>query len=165
MKRKASIKALQIFALSFILIAASISASAQEASLRRAERLMNDLNYQKAIEIYSDVLDRVDIPSAKGKLADCYRLTAKYRQAEYWYAQVVRDKDADPDYLLHYAMALQINGKCELAKEWFKNYLNLSIQIWMTLVQQFFKMESFMPPNKMMVELCVEFILGQDNHF
>ncbi|NJN78688.1 MAG: OmpA family protein [Saprospiraceae bacterium] len=43
-------------------------------------------------------------------------------EAEYWYGQIVHLPEAEPIYSLHYAQALQANGKCDLAKEWFNKY-------------------------------------------
>ena len=84
---------------------------------------MQDLDYVTAISYYQQVLTRdAENAGVKIKLADCYRQINNTENAERWYAEAVRSKDAKPVHRLYYGMMLQANGKCEKAKAWFAQY-------------------------------------------
>lgn len=102
------------------------AAMAQKAKLKRANQEFEQLNYHEAIQLYLQVLDKTDVPEAKVKLAESYRKVGNMSEAEYWYGQIVHLPDAKPIYSLYYAQALQANGKCDLAKEWFAKYSQLA---------------------------------------
>ena len=101
------------------------SVFAQKAKLDRANSEFKKYNYETAIPLYLEVLDKADIPEAKAKLAEAYRRTDNWQEAEYWYGQIVNLPDAKSIYYLYYGMALQANNKCDLAKEFFKEYNRL----------------------------------------
>jgi outer membrane protein OmpA-like peptidoglycan-associated protein len=98
---------------------------AQSQKLQRANKEFDRYNYEVAIPLYLQVLDKNDDPVAKSRLAESYRRTNNWKDAEYWYGQVVNLPDAKSTYFLYYGMALQANGKCDLAKEWFEEYTKL----------------------------------------
>ncbi len=98
---------------------------AQKAKLSKANKYYENLNYQDAVELYLDILDKRDLSEAKFKLADCYRKIGNTSEAEYWYGQVVRLKEVEPIHKLYYGMALQSNGKCEQAQRWYDEYAQL----------------------------------------
>jgi outer membrane protein OmpA-like peptidoglycan-associated protein/tetratricopeptide (TPR) repeat protein len=110
-------------ALSFLLVffVASIG-FAQKSKLQRANVEFEDYNYNTAIQLYLEVLDKADIAEAKIKLAESYRKMNNMGEAEFWYGQVVHLPEAKPIYYLYYGKALQANGKCDLAKPWFEKY-------------------------------------------
>lgn len=108
--------------LGLLLALVSTTAVAQRAKLRRANDEYKSLNFQKAIALYLEVLDRYDVPEAKINLADAYRKVGNSIEAEYWYGQIMDDPAVKPIYKLYYGQALQANGKCEEAKKWFKAY-------------------------------------------
>lgn len=95
---------------------------AQKGKLQRANREFEQFNYSDAIQLYLEVLDKADIAEAKIKLAESYRKVDNMAEAEYWYGQIVHLPEAKPIYSLYYGKALQSNGKCDLAKEWFEKY-------------------------------------------
>ncbi len=97
---------------------------AQSSKLKRANKAFEELNYQEAIELYNQILEK-DGSSAEAKihLADSYRKINNTVEAEYWYGQVVLMPQSDPVHKLYYGMMLQTNGKCDLAKEWFVKYV------------------------------------------
>ncbi len=113
------IRILSTIALMFLVVAV---ASAQTAKLKRAKHLMDNLEYQSAIHLYNQILEKNDVAEAKINLAECYRKIDDTENAEFWYAQVVRLPEAQPIHKLYYAQALQANGKCEDAREWFRQY-------------------------------------------
>lgn len=107
------------------MLSTTVGAIAQKGRLQRANRLFKTLNYQEAIEAYLAILDKRDAPEAKINLAECYRKVDNWADAEYWYGQVVRLPEAMPVHKLYYGMALQANGKCDQAKQWFEEYTSL----------------------------------------
>ncbi|MEL6863908.1 MAG: OmpA family protein [Bacteroidota bacterium] len=106
-----------------LLFAVVATASAQSGKMKRANRLMYDLDYIGAIEVYNQVLEKEDNTEAKMNIAECYRKVGDAENAEYWYGQVVRLPEAEPVHKLYYGQALQRNGKCDLAREWYQAYV------------------------------------------
>lgn len=108
----------------FLALVLSFSAAfAQTGSLKRAQRSMEDLSYSEAIQQYTQILAKSDDPVAKIKLAEAYRKTNDAVNAEYWYGQVVRLPESTSFDKLYYGQALQRNGKCDQAKEWFALFI------------------------------------------
>jgi len=110
------------FSTILLMMVMASSIFAQSAKIKRAKEDMADLNYIDAIEILQNVLKAEDNAEAKINLAECYRKINDTENAEYWYGQVVRLPEAQPIHRLYYGMMLQINGKCDLAKEWYDQY-------------------------------------------
>lgn len=94
-----------------------------QAKLKKANKLMELLQYQKAIPIYKDVLTEGDNAEAIFHLAEAYRKTNDYQNAELWYAKAVTLMQAEPIHNFFYGLMLQRNGKCHLAEERFKAFL------------------------------------------
>jgi len=97
--------------------------SAQSSKLKRAKKYYDNLAYMEAIELYNLILEKDDDAEAKIYLADSYRKINDTENAEYWYGQVVRIAEAQPVHKLYYGMMLQRNGKCDLAREWYAQYV------------------------------------------
>lgn len=115
-----SFKKIFIITLSFFLL--SSMAVAQKAALKRGRAMMNNLEYKEAIRVYSQILEKKDNAEAKINIAEAYRKIDDAENAEYWYGQVVILPEAQPIHMLYYGEALQRNGKCGQAKEWFVKY-------------------------------------------
>lgn len=98
----------------------------QFSKMKRAEQFMEALNYQDAIQIYNEVLQKGDDSQAKMNIAECYRKVNDTENAEYWYGQVVRLPESKATHKLYYGQMLQRNGKCDLAKEWYQKYVEES---------------------------------------
>lgn len=112
----------KIVTCSLVFILFSTALIAQKAKLERANREFEQFNYSEAIILYQEILEKNDVSEAKIKLAESFRKVDNMGEAEYWYGQIVHLPEAEPIYALHYAQALQANGKCDLAKEWFSKY-------------------------------------------
>jgi len=97
--------------------------SAQSSKLKRAKKHYDNLAYMEAIELYNLILEKGDNAEAKIYLAESYRKINDTENAEYWYGQVVRIAEAQPIHKLYYGMMLQRNGKCDLAREWYVQYV------------------------------------------
>lgn len=102
----------------------AFSANAQKTNLKLGQKYMASLQYMEAIELYNRVLKNHDVSEAKINLAEAYRKVNDTENAEFWYGQVVRLSEAEPIHKLYYGMMLQRNGKCELAKEWYQQYVD-----------------------------------------
>ena len=106
-----------------VLIIGITAAFAQSGKLKRAKKLFDGLAYIDAIELYNQILEKDDNAEAKIYLADAYRKINDTENAEYWYGQVVRLPESQPIHKLYYGQMLQRNGKCDLAKEWYEQYV------------------------------------------
>ena len=113
---------LRSFYLPVVAIFMSFSLFAQNAKVDRAKQYMKDLNYTGAIELLSQVVAKGDNDDARIALAECYRKVNDSENAEFLYSQVVRLQTAQPIHYLYYGEMLQRNGKCDLAREWFKKF-------------------------------------------
>ena len=116
-------KLILIITLLIIICSAGI---AQKAKLKRANKKFEQLNYNEAIQLYLEILDKKDILGAKIKLAESYWKVSNTVEAEYWYGQLVELPEIKPIYYLRYAQALNANRKCLLAKVWFEKYLEVT---------------------------------------
>lgn len=114
---------IRLFILLFMLSVSGISA--QSTKMRKALRYMEALNYPKAISLYTDIVEKYDLPEAKIQLAKAYQKINDFKNAEFWYSQIVITPAASPEQKFQYAQILLGNGKCNLAEYWFKEYLNL----------------------------------------
>lgn len=110
--------------MTFVLVLGASALFSQASKLKRAKKLYDGLAYIEAIELYNLVLEKDDNAEAKIYLADAYRKINDTENAEYWYGQVVRLPEAQPVHKLYYGQMLQRNGKCDLAKEWYQQYLD-----------------------------------------
>jgi len=111
-------------------------ANAQYA-LRLGDEQYDQFNYIKAAEYYQQAFDKKQTVKAAERLADCYRLTHNYAQAETWYAKVITMPGSSPENVLKYAAVLRNNSKFAEAKEQYAKYATLNkkisdeqLQIW-----------------------------------
>lgn len=87
---------------------------------------MDNLDYMGAIELYNNILEKGDVAEAKINLSEAYRKVNDTQNAEFWYGQVVRLPESQPIHKLYYGMMLQRNGKCDIAREWYRQYVELA---------------------------------------
>ena len=102
-----------------------ITSFAQKHSAR-GDRYFDHNLFETAIEFYKrDVKARKkDVREhAMQRLADCYRITGDYAQAEAVYQKVLRRDKKDPINYLNYGLALMNSARYEDAAEQFKSYL------------------------------------------
>lgn len=115
--------------LTLALLVNTMVVSAQSGRLARANLAYDQLAYSDAIELYTNVLDDMEDFEAMWKLADCYRLTNQYEDAEYWYGKVTKSTEALPEHLLYYAQVLQTNEKYTEAEKWYGAFLDELVQV------------------------------------
>jgi outer membrane protein OmpA-like peptidoglycan-associated protein len=111
-----------IFSVVITALAFNVS-TAQFSKMKRAKQHMDALDYQEAIQIYNEILQKGDDSEAKINIAECYRKVNDTENSEYWYGQVVRLPESKSFHKLYYGQMLQRNGKCDLAKEWYQKYI------------------------------------------
>ena len=104
----------------------SFGANAQSGKLKQAQQKMDNLEYMDAIELYNQILENSDVAQAKINLAEAYHKVNDTPNAEFWYGQVVRLPESEPIHKLYYGMMLQRNGKCDIAREWYQQFVDLT---------------------------------------
>ncbi|MCC7222640.1 MAG: OmpA family protein [Chitinophagales bacterium] len=113
-----------LFACCCLLPFTAVYAQKAEKMLQTANAHFDNYNYTQAIATYRDILLLDNLLEAKIKLAECYRLTADFAQAEYWYKQIM-PLVADPVYKLRYGQVLQSTGRYAEARVLFAEYARL----------------------------------------
>lgn len=95
------------------------SAQHSQKELQHGKSLFDRLAYADAISVFLEVV--ANDPQqfeAKARLADSYRLTGNYKEAEKWYAKVILDTRATEADRFHYGQMLMNNGSYEQASKW-----------------------------------------------
>lgn len=108
--------------LAIMLLVGSNFYIAQAQDIKKANEKFDLFSFPEAAEMYKKILSKSDIPEAKIKLADCYRLMNMPVEAEYWYEQVVGLSESEPIHKYYYGMALKANGKFDEGKQAFIEY-------------------------------------------
>ncbi len=97
--------------------------NAQYGRQRRGDAMFNSFAYAKAIKSYQEMIDNdYNADYAKQKIADAYSLLRDPENAVKYYADVVKQKDVDPDYYLRYAQALRGIKEYKESRIWLKKY-------------------------------------------
>ena len=100
-------------------------AQAQTPLVRYGDRQFHQFNFRSALDIYKSAL-RKDTGNIylKSRIADCYRLMDDPISSEPYYAQLAKNKAADPINKYYYAQALRSNMKYMQAAAAFQSYLS-----------------------------------------
>lgn len=121
------------------------------AQLKRANKYYDNYEYAKAIQLYKKAAKK-DNTEALEKLANSYRITKNYKEAETTYAKLIKVQGINPINHFYYGLVLKNNNKIDEAKEQFKIYSNLApndkvasisvksceeIKLWIKKTQQF----------------------------
>ena len=112
----------------FLIMCQTISTAQSKrikAKLKQANKEFKKENYDAAIPLYLEVLDKKDIDEAQVNLAEIYRRIGNWEEAEYWYGQIVFLPEIENIWLLNYGKVLQANGKYDRAREFFVEYSRL----------------------------------------
>lgn len=106
-----------------------IDVSAQEGGrlLKAANTLYDNFDYERAIELYKDVLIEDNSEEAKLRLAQCYLLLGNFEQTAYWYKLLTAQQTNNYDYKLAYAQVLQRIGNYSEAKKWYLDYAKYDV--------------------------------------
>lgn len=95
-------------------------------TLKRAEKEYASLRYAYAIPLLEKVL-KTEPNQARAieLLANSYRKTKNYAQADVWYAKLVQQPSIKPEWALSYAEVLANNKAYTQSENWYKKYLEL----------------------------------------
>ncbi|MGB4775387.1 MAG: OmpA family protein [Daejeonella sp.] len=114
-------KIITFFCALIILILLSPNTYADSNS-RTGDKLYAQAKYSFAIPYYLESLKKEANVATMQKLAECYRFIKDNKNAEIWYAKLVKGAVKKPENFYYYAQALMQSGKYEEAKVQFKNY-------------------------------------------
>lgn len=116
----------KFLSLTILMCAIAMSVFGQKAKLAKANGMFAELNFTEASKLYLEVLDKSKAyPEATFNLAECYRRMGDWKESEYWFGQAIALPNAPAINYLHFAQALQMNGNCSAAKEYFVKYNEL----------------------------------------
>ena len=97
--------------------------------LKEADEQYEKFNYSKAIDLYEKAYQKKKSKHAAEHLAECYRLTHNYKQAESWYGKLSEMPGADPESVFYHAEALRNNSKYAEARQRYLKYASLNKNI------------------------------------
>lgn len=92
-------------------------------STQKADDLMKDYKYAEAIIELKPLAAKGNIQAIR-RIAECYRKTNDFINAEKYYSIVVADKNTNKKNLLYYGQVLMNNNKYKEANKWLTDYLN-----------------------------------------
>jgi len=103
----------------FTAMCLSTLAQQSKKELHRANALFDKLAFTDAIVAFREIVVKDTAQfDAKVKLADAYRMTGNYTEAEQWYAKVVSDARSTDLDRFHYGQMLMNNGHYQEAQKW-----------------------------------------------
>jgi outer membrane protein OmpA-like peptidoglycan-associated protein/tetratricopeptide (TPR) repeat protein len=98
-----------------------------QSNFKKAEELYSHLAYRNALELYLAVVQKDSSNhAARQRAADCYFRLGNTKEAERWYAALVKIRDTPAIYQYQYAQVLAIQGKYSEAQHWFSEYAKVS---------------------------------------
>ena len=104
----------------------SLGACGTQAKLDKADRIFEEGGYYAASRTYRTIQSKVkphQTERVRFRLAECYRLTGKYREAQSAYEVMFRRRSPEnKEVYLHYAQALLANAQYDKAKEQLQIY-------------------------------------------
>ncbi len=110
----------------FLLLFLLCNFSYAQSNLSTANSMFDKLSYNTVIPVYVAAMNKEKTVEGASKLAYCYRMINDQRNAESWYAEVVKMEGAEAITKLYYAEALMSNEKYAEAKVVLENYLELT---------------------------------------
>ena len=96
------------------------------AQLKRANKYYDNYEYIKAIQLYKKAIKKKDNKDALEKIANCYRLTKQYKQAELSYADLIKLPGIAAINSFYYGTVLKNNGKIEVQQKQIQLLLDKS---------------------------------------
>lgn len=112
----------------FFLLAIMVSTMAigQNNKTKKADKYYDQLQYTKAIEAYSTLLKKGENTGyVYQRLANSYYFINDTKQAETYYARVVKRKDTDAESIYNYAQSLKANGKTAEYNTFMKQFAQM----------------------------------------
>ncbi|MEO1624576.1 MAG: OmpA family protein [Bacteroidota bacterium] len=110
------------YTLTILVLLVSASVFAQSKKQKKADELYKLNEYSAAIPAYEQLLRKKSNLSNKTKLAFCYKVINKTKEAEKLYEEIVQEERAKDITYLYYGETLMSNEKYDEAREWFNKY-------------------------------------------
>jgi len=111
------------FLLLTVFLGMSLSLTAQNRHLRKADKLYEALVYPLAIKSYEKGLKEERDLRSMERIADAYKDIGDPVGAERWYGELVASKGSAPINKFYYGEVLMRNGKYDEARKWFEAYM------------------------------------------
>ena len=100
-----------------------------QKTLIKANKAFEKKDYYTSINLYKEILnkneDSANFKTIYFKLGECYRFGNYPNEAQQWYEKALKSGYKDTALFYNYANQALINGKNDLAKEYFTKYLQL----------------------------------------
>ena len=95
--------------------------NAQDSSTKRADKLFDRFEFVKAAEKYLELIeDDNETDYVIKRLADSYYNIYDSKEAEKWYAKIIKNKD--PEVIYRYSQMLKANGKYKESNKWMSSF-------------------------------------------
>ena len=95
--------------------------NAQDSSTKRADKLFDRFEFVKAAEKYLEIIeDDNETDYVIKRLADSYYNIYDSKEAEKWYAKIIKNKD--PEVIYRYSQMLKANGKYKESNKWMSSF-------------------------------------------
>ena len=108
-----------------VLVLAALTANAQNKYTAKADKNFEELEYVSAISEYLEVIeDGHGDPYVYRRLGDTYYAVFNSKEAEKWYAKLVKSSD-DAELYFRYAQMLKANKKYKKANTWMDKFADL----------------------------------------
>ncbi len=109
---------------SAVLILFSLSATAQEGSIKRADKKYDSYAYIEASKVYERVaMKGFKSPDVFKKLGNAYYFNGDLESANTWYAALFElTQEVESEYLYRYAQTLKATANTELAAQYLKQF-------------------------------------------
>jgi outer membrane protein OmpA-like peptidoglycan-associated protein len=118
-------KAITIFFrnLTLVLVVCCVSVAYSQSTLKKAQDLKNNFEYQKAIDEYTKYFSTNNATSEDMReLVECYHMVNDLVSAETWLQKIIASDDCIPSDVWNYALALKSEAKYDEAISQFTNY-------------------------------------------
>jgi len=100
-------------------------AQSVDALIKKADKKLDELDYQGAIALYEEALEKEIKPQALFKLPECYRRVGNYTKAEFWYAKAAQHPEAPVKMFFYLGLCKLSNDKVEEALPHFEKFKEL----------------------------------------
>ena len=105
-----------------VILITPLLASGQSKDIRKANKLYQVRAYHEAIPLYESALSKDFRIGTAQRLAECYRLTNRWKSAEALLDSLVLMDRVREEMWFLYGEALMSNGRYNSAREWFLRY-------------------------------------------
>ena len=95
--------------------------NAQDSSTKRADKLFDRFEFVKSAEKYLELIEvGNETDYIIRRLSDSYYNIYDSKEAEKWYAEIIKNKD--PEVIYRYSQMLKANGKYKESNKWMSSF-------------------------------------------